>query len=180
MILIMASTMMAGSLFAYEPKKECFEVHTYSNLAFYEEKVRVEDDVPYSNILLDANRCFTRYLFVYLRDLKYNVERNYLKLLYSRNEVERLKKEKEGLSFNTKEERKQYIELDQLIEKEINEAVYEIPFVTRENFYKISKRKYEKTFIKYVKKIQKEELEKEELEKQGEQPLHKLVKIENK
>lgn len=176
-VIFMALTTMAG-LFAYEPKKECFEV--YRDTVFYAEKVRVEDDVLYDSILLDDNRCFTRYLTIDLGDLEYAVEINYLKLLLNRNRVEHLKKEKESLSFNTKEERKLYIELDQRIEKEINEAVYEIPFVTRENFYKISKRKYEKTFIKYMRKIQKEALEKEALEKEELQPLRKLVKIENK
>ena len=164
--VLMMVLMMAG-LFAYEPKKECFEVYTCNNAVSYYEKVRVEDDFPYSKIFLDDNGFFTRLLIVDLWGLKYEAERNYLKLLLNRNQVEQLKKKKERLSFNTKEERKQHIELDQRIEKTISEAVYEIPFVTRENFYKISKRKYEKTFIKYMKKIQKEELEKEELEKQG-------------
>lgn len=177
MVLMVAFAMMAG-LFAYEPKKECFEVYTITNSTYYKEEVRVEDDVLYSSFLLDGNRCFTRHLLVDLWDLKYEAERNYLKLLLNRNRVEHLKKEKEGLPFNTKEEREQYIE--QRIEKEINEAVYGIPFVTRENFYKISKRKYEKTFTKYMKKIQKEALEKEALEKEELQPLRKLVKIENK
>ena len=178
MIMVLMMVLMMAGLFAYEPKKECFEVYTSVNSVFYTEEVRVEDGVPYNSILLDDNRCFKRYLTVDLRYLKYEAERNYLKLLLNRNRVEQLKKEKERLSFNAEEERKQHI--NQSIEKEITEAVYEIPFVTRENFHKISKRKYEKTFIKYMKKIQKEALEKEELEKEELQPLRKLIKIENK
>ena len=154
-VLMMMAFAMTSGLFAYEPKKECFEVYSSCSLAYYHEKVRVGDDIPYSDILLDENRCFTRHLFLDLMDLENDAEENYIGLLYSRNRVELLTKRQKRLSFKTKGERKRYIEIDQDIEKEINEAIYEIPFVTKENFYKISKRKYVKVFTRYMKSINK-------------------------
>ena len=151
MVLMMMVFMMAASLFAYEPKVECFEV--YSTCAFYTEKVRVEDDVPYRDTFLDENGCLTRHFLLDLMDLENDAEENYIDLLYSRIRVEHFTKQQKRLSFKTKAERKRYIEIDNDIEKEINKATYEIPFITKENFYKITEKKYKKMFIKYMKSL---------------------------
>lgn len=150
MVLMMVFTMVAG-LFAYEPKKEYLKVDTY--ITEYEEEVKVEADVLYSDFLLDDNRCFTRRFFFKSEELEYGAEENYLKLLGSRAEVEYLKKQKKLY----KRYKKDYLvgSTESSIEEEINEAVYEIPFVTRENFYKISKRKYMKMFINYMESLKK-------------------------
>lgn len=142
---------MVGVLFAYEPKKECFEVIT--NLVTYKEEVKVEADVLLWDYLLDDNRCFTRHFFLELGELEYEAEKNYLKLLESRTSVELHKKQKNLYKRYKKDSLVKLAE--EFIEKEINEAVYEIPFVTRENFYKISKRKYMKMFINYMESLKK-------------------------
>lgn len=149
-VLIMA-LMMAG-LFAYEPKVECFTVFT--GAAYYEEEVVVEDNIPFKDYLLDDDRRFKRSSFFNLGDLKYEAERSYFKLLESRNRVEQLTKEKEMNKRYKKDSMVEY--LGESIECEINEAIYEIPFVTRENFYKISKSKYMKMFIRYMENLKKE------------------------
>lgn len=148
--VLMMILMMTG-LFAYEPKKECFEVLITS--VIYEEEVRVEDDILYNDIFLDDNRCFTRYLLLDLMDFKYEAEKNYLSLLDIRNEVELFKK---NIEIQKQYKKDHLIEFyEKCIEEKINEAVYEIPFVTRENFYKISKRKYMKMFISYMENLKK-------------------------
>lgn len=151
MIMMMVFTMIAG-LFAYEPKKECFEVST--NITTYkEEGVKVEADVHYKDYLLDDNRCFTRYFCLRLGELEYEAESNYLKLLRSRNRVEHYKKQKKLYKRYKKDSLVKLME--GYIEEEITEAVYEMPFVTRENFYKISKRKYMKIFTNYMESLKK-------------------------
>lgn len=150
MVLMIAFTMV-GVLFAYEPKKECFEVIT--DLVTYKEEVKVEADVLLWDYLLDDNRCFTRHFFLELGELEYEAEKNYLKLLESRTSVELHKKQKNLYKRYKKDSLVKLAE--EFIEKEINEAVYEIPFVTRENFYKISKRKYMKMFINYMESLKK-------------------------
>lgn len=151
MVLMMVFTMMSG-LFAYEPKKECFEVST--NVTTYkEEGVKVEADVLYKDYLLDDNRCFTRYFSLRLGELEYEAEANYLRLLRSRTSVEHLKKQVKLYKRYKKDSLVKLME--GYIEKEITEAVYEIPFVTRENFYKISKRKYMKMFVNYMESLKK-------------------------
>lgn len=146
MIFIMFLTMMTG-LLAYEPKKECFDV--YKNSVHYFEKTES-----------DGNLLFNEYEYIRFATFKFSeleegAVKYYNRLVWFRNTVEYFTKEKEKLSFNTKEERKLYIELDQLIEKYINTAVYEIPFITRKNFYKITEKKYKKMLIKYIKSIKK-------------------------
>lgn len=148
--LTIAFTMMAR-LFAYEPKKECFEVST--NITTYKEEVKVEADVLYKDYLLDDNRCFTRYFCLRLGELEYEAEKNYLELLRSRTSVEHHKKQKKLYKRYKKDSLVKLTE--EYIEKEITEAVYEMPFVTRENFYKISKRKYMKMFINYIESLKK-------------------------
>lgn len=150
-VLIMTFTMMAG-LFAYEPKVECFHILTSSTL--YTEEVVVEDGVLLDDYLFDDNRCLTRFFFIDLSDLKYEAEKSYFKLLESRNNVEQLTKEKEMHKRYKKDSMVEFCEEN--IECEINKAIYEIPFVTRENFYKISKSKYMKMFIRYMENIKKE------------------------
>ena len=152
MVLMMVFT-MAG-LFAYEPKAECFTVFTFTGSAYYEEEVVVEDNIPLKDYLLDDDRRFKRSSSFNLEDLKYEAERNYFKLLESRNRVERLTKEIEMYKRYKKDYMVDY--LVERIECEINEAIYEIPFVTRENFYKISKSKYMKMFIRYMENLKKE------------------------
>ena len=151
MVLMMVFTMVAG-LFAYEPKKECFKVST--NITTYkEEGVKVEADVLYMDYLLDDNRCFTRYFCLRLGELEYEAESNYLRLLRSRTEVEHHKKQ---IKLYKRYKKDSLVKLtERYMEEEINEAVYEIPFVTRENFYKISKRKYMKMFINYMESLKK-------------------------
>lgn len=149
-VLIMVFGLSA--VFAYEPKKECFKV--YTTLVTYKEEVRVEDDVLYKDICLDDNRCLTRYLYLDTSDFKYEAEDNYLSLLNIRNKVELLKKSIEIAKQYKKDFMVEFYE--KCIEEEINEAVYEIPFVTRENFYKISKRKYMKMFISYMETLKKQ------------------------
>lgn len=141
-----------SAVFAYEPKKECFEVST--NITTYkEEGVKVEADVLYKDYLLDDNRCFTRYFCLRLGELEYEAEKNYLELLRRRTNVEYYKKQMKMY----KRYKEDYLVklMEEFIEKEINEAVYKIPFVTRENFYKISKRKYMKMFINYMESLKK-------------------------
>lgn len=150
MVLMMVFTMMAG-LFAYQPHHEFFEV--IDNTAFYKEEVKVEDDVLFNEYMLDDNRCFTRRLCLNLKKLEYEAEKNYFELLYIRNYVEHLTKENKLYEFYGET---YLLELNKKnIERKINEAVYRIPFVTRENFYKVSKRKYIKTYIKYMQTLKK-------------------------
>lgn len=151
MVLMMVFTIAAG-LFAYEPKKECFDV--CANVATYkEEGVKVEADVLYRDSLLDDNRCFTRYFYLRLGELEYEAEENYLLLLRRRTNAEYHKKQ---VKLYKRYKNDSLVKLmERFIEEEINEAVYEIPFVTRENFYKISKRKYMKIFINYMESLKK-------------------------
>ena len=152
-LIMIAFIMTTSTLFAYEPKKECFKVYTYIDKASYKETVVVEADVLYYDWHLDNNRCLKRYLNVDLKDLKYEAEKNYFNLLGSRNDVEHYKKEKE---MEKRYKKDHLVKIDEAyIEKKINEAVYEIPFVTRENFHKISRRKYMKTFIRYMESLKK-------------------------
>lgn len=151
-LTILIMTLIMAGLFAYEPKVECFKVFTGS--AYYEEEVVVEDNIPFKYYLLDDDRRFKRSSFFNLEDLKYEAERSYFKLLDSRNSVEQLTKEKEMYKRYKKDHMVDYCE--EYIECEINEAIYEIPFVTRENFYKISKSKYMKMFIRYMENLKKE------------------------
>lgn len=151
-LTILIMTLIMAGLFAYEPKVECFKVFTGS--AYYEEEVVVEDNIPFKDYLLDDDRRFKRSSFFNLEDLKYEAERSYFKLLDSRNSVEQLTKEKEMYKRYKKDHMVDYCE--EYIECEINEAIYEIPFVTRENFYKISKSKYMKMFIRYMENLKKE------------------------
>lgn len=150
MVLMMVFTMMAG-LFAYQPHHEFFVV--IDDTAFYCEKVRVEDDVLYDEYLLDDNRCFTRLFILKLNELEYEAERSYFDLLDSRNKIEIFTKEKEMYEWYKKDNKVELME--EYIEEEINKAVYKIPFVTRENFHKVSKRKYIKTYIKYMQTLKK-------------------------
>ena len=150
--VLMMTLMMAG-LFAYEPKVECFTVFTTGS-AYYEEEVVVEDNILFKHYLIDDDRRFKRSSFFNLEDLKYEAERSYFKLLESRNRVEQLTNEKEMYKRYKKDHMVDYRE--ESIECEINEAIYEIPFVTRENFYKISKSKYMKMFIRYMENLKKE------------------------
>lgn len=152
-LTVLIMTLMMAGLFAYEPKPEFFTV--INDMVFYNEEVRVEDDVLYDEILLDDNRCFTRYLFLDLSDLKYEAEKNYLSILETRNKVELLKKKLEI----EKQYKKDYLVefYEESIEEKINKAVYEIPFVTRENLYKISKRKYMKMFISYMENLKQQQ-----------------------
>lgn len=151
--VLMMTLIMAG-LFAYEPKVECFTVFTFTGSAYYEEEVVVEDNILFQECLLDDDRHFKRSSFFNLNDLKYEAERSYFELLESRNRVEQLTKEKEMNKRYKKDYMVDY--LGERIECEINEAIYEIPFVTRENFYKISKSKYMKMFIRYMENLKKE------------------------
>ena len=146
-------TLMMAGLFAYEPKVECFTVFTTGS-AYYEEEVVVEDNILFKHYLIDDDRRFKRSSFFNLEDLKYEAERSYFKLLESRNRVEQLTNEKEMYKRYKKDHMVDYRE--ESIECEINEAIYEIPFVTRENFYKISKSKYMKMFIRYMENLKKE------------------------
>ena len=152
MLMILMMVFGLSAAFAYEPKKECFEVST--NITTYkEEGVKVEADVLYKDYLLDDNRCFTRYFCLRLGELEYEAEENYLELLRSRTSVEHHKKQ---LKLYKRYKKDSLVKLTEgFIETEITEAVYEIPFVTRENFYKISKRKYTKMFINYMKSLKK-------------------------
>ena len=151
MVMMMVFAMMVG-LFAYEPKKECFDVST-SITTYKEEGVKVEADVLYKDFLLDDNRCFTRYFCLRLGELEYEAEKNYLELLRSRTNAEHHKKQ---VKLYKRYKKDSLVKLTEgYIEKEITEAVYEIPFVTRENFYKISKRKYMKIFINYMESLKK-------------------------
>ncbi len=151
MMMILMMVFGLSAVFAYEPKKECFEVST--TIATYKEEVKVEADVLYKDYLLDDNRCFTRYFCLRLGELEYEAEKNYLELLESRTSVELHKKQKKLYKRYKKDSLVKLTE--EFIEKEITEAVYEMPFVTRENFYKISKRKYMKMFINYMESLKK-------------------------
>lgn len=151
-IMVMMMVFGLSAVFAYEPKKECFEV--YDTLAFYVEKVVVEDDIILREYLLDDNRSFQIRSSINLTDLKYEAEKEYLRLLFARTEVEQLTKKKKLYKRYKRDEMVEYCET--CIECEINEAAYKIPFVTRENFYKISKRKYMKMFISYMETLKKQ------------------------
>lgn len=153
MMMVLMMVFGLSAVFAYEPKKECFEISTNNIATYKEEGVKVEADVLYKDYLLDDNRCFTRYFYLDLDELEYEVEENYLELLRSRTNVEHHKKQMKLY----KRYKKGYLVklMEEFIEEEINEAVYKMPFVTRENFYKISKRKYMKMFINYMESLKK-------------------------
>lgn len=129
MIMMMAFTMVV-SLFAYEPKKECFEA-TYSK---WTDSVNILYKEKYDG----GERCFT---VINIKDNNKNIECS-----------------ASSLFFYFKATR-DFIEItdDDTYKNEVkNEAINEVPFVTEENFCTISKEEYVNMFTKYIKNIYEE------------------------
>ena len=137
---MMVFTMMAG-LFAYEPNIDCFKVS--DDTIYYREEV----EPMYGG---DGIRSFLS-----TGPIGMEKEAHYL---FAELELART------LSlFNARVAKRTNDEAEK--ERLTNEcrdcvyrAAYNIPFVTKENFWTITEKQYEKKFIKYLKKIQKEEL----------------------
>lgn len=140
---MMVFTMMSG-LFAYEPSRDCFKVS--NDMIYYREEV----DPMYGG---DGIRSFLS-----TGPIGMEKEAHYL---FSKLEFSRTLS-----SFNAIAAKRTNDEEDK--ERLINEcrecvyrAEYNIPFVTEKNFWTITENQYKKRFIKYLKKIQKEELKKQ-------------------
>lgn len=143
MILVAAFTMMAG-LFAYEPSRDCFKVS--DDMIYYREEV----EPMYGG---DGIRCF-------LSPGPIGMEKE-AHLLFANLELARTLS-----SFNARAAKRtnDEEEKERLINKCrecVYRAEYNIPFVTEKNFWTITENQYKKRFIKYLKKIQKEELKKQ-------------------
>ena len=151
-LTILTMTLMMAGLFAYEPNPECFEVN--DDMIYYNEEVEPKY----------GGNGIRRFLTTGPISLEKEAGRYYRRIESTKNyadfclEIIRI--------TSTDEEKEEY---RNKLENAIKRAIYEeIPFVTDKNFWTISKREYTKKFIKYLKKIQKEQLKEQEKQQQNE------------
>lgn len=124
--LFIMTLMMAGSLFAYEPNKECFEA-TYI-------KCIDSVDISYKEKYDGGERCF---FVINIKDNNKNIECSASRLFFN------LKAARDVIEITNDGTYK-------------NKAINEVPFVTEENFFTISEEEYVKMFTKYIKNIYEE------------------------
>ena len=145
--VLMMTLMMAG-LFAYEPKKEFFEVR--DDMVYYNKEVEPQ-------YVGDGIRHF---LSTGPIGMEKEAHRQYSWLEFKRKMIYRYFDRAKRTADEEKKEN--YITK---AENCINRAINEIPFITEKNFWTITERDYVKMFCKYLKKIQKEELKRQKQNK---------------
>ena len=147
-LFVLAFTMMAGTLFAYEPNPEFFEV--IDDMVYYYEEVEPQYDG-------DGIRCFLSTGPIgmkeeaHLQYLKFELVKKMMCRYF--DDAKRTADEENKENYKTKAENCK------------NRAINEIPFITEKNFWTINEHQYIKIFCKYLKKIQKAELKKQKLSK---------------
>lgn len=146
--VLMMTLMMAGTLFAYEPNPEFFEV--IDDMVYYYEEVEPQ----YGG---DGIRCF---LSTGPIGMKEEAHLQYLKFELVKKMMFRYF---DYAKTAADEENKENYKTE--AENCINRAINEIPFITEKNFWTINEYQYIKIFCKYLKKIQKAELKKQKLSK---------------
>lgn len=147
MVLMMVFTMVAG-LFAYEPKKELFEVY-YNNIercytiSYYEE-VEPQDNFNGKRhiIVLNTDNIKNEAYFYYYRLYAYRTSCLVTLGLYTNDRVRYDVKCSDEQIAKVKEYK--------------NRAINETPFITEENFDTITEKQYVRKFTKYLKKIKKQ------------------------
>ena len=139
MIFIMVFTMIAG-LFAYEPKKELFEVfynrlERHYTISYYEE---VEPQYNFNGkryiTVLNTDNIKSAAIFHYKHFDIYRDACSITLRLPNKNSDEQIAEVKEYK----------------------NKAINEVPFITEENFNTITETEYVYKFTKYLKKIEKQ------------------------
>ena len=145
-VLIM-TLMMAGSLFAYEPKPEFFNV--WDNIITYKEVVEPQYGGSGIRCFLATRQSMEKDALVGYRNFEY--EKTMMLIYFSSAEKEADEEKKE-------EYKNKAIECK-------NRAINEVPFITEKNFWTMNEQQYIKIFCKYLKKIHKAELKKQKLSK---------------
>ena len=147
-LTVLIITLMMAGLFAYEPKKEFFEVR--DDMVYYNEEVEpqyggdgIRRFLSTGPIAMEKEAHFQYSMFELERKMIYS----YL------DRVKRTADEEKKENYKTK------------AENCINRVINEIAFITEKNFWTITERNYVKMFCKYLKKIQKEELKKQKKNK---------------
>lgn len=146
--LFIMTLIITGSLFAYEPKKELFEVY-YNNIersytiSYYEE---VEPQDRFNGkryiIVLNTDNIKNDAYFYYGCLDAYRKACLVTLGLYTNERVR----------YNDKCSDEQIAK----VEEYKNRAINEVPFITEENFDTITKKQYVRKFTKYLKKIKKQ------------------------
>ena len=143
MILMMVFTMMAG-LFAYEPSRDCFKVS--DDMIYYREEVEP---------LYGGNGVRS---FLSTGPIGMKKEAHFL---FNGIKFARSLSSFNATAANRTNDEEEKERLINKCSECVHRAVYNIPFVTEKNFWTITEKQYEKKFVKYLNKIQKEELKKQ-------------------
>lgn len=146
--ILMVLMMMAGTLFAYEPNTEFFNVID-DNIITYKEEVEPQYGSSGIRCFITSRKSLERVALSLYSRFEHKREMMFMYFSYADEEVDEEKKEEyKNKAINY-----------------INRAINEIPFITEKNFWTINKYQYIKIFCKYLKKIQKAELKKQKLSK---------------
>lgn len=151
-ILTILMALIAVTVFAYEPKVECFKVFTDS--VHYSEKVKVEEGTFRSESWEKVFSDILRFETIEYDELEYKAESLYLELKKYRNDIKYIAAK---IALRKKYGLKEYDYQYDFLEDTVTDAVLTIPFVTKENFHKLTKKEYKKIFIEYMRNLVKKE-----------------------